>query len=270
VALAFLCCFNVLSVHGSLVKPTRKRMKLILDGSIGICLVLFTIVGLCGYIDAYDETRDNIFLDYDSSDRIILFGRIGYGFTVLFGLPLVMVPCRASFLSSLDQIAAWRNEGAQSLEEDSNLVNGINFDQEIPPPGSQANKSVNNSMDYGTSTPITIETIETIEIVTFDDESSEGDVTFGEYLVHFFSTAVLVVVSYVAAVTVPGVAAVLSIIGSSMAMLISFIIPAACYIKIRWRKPVNPRSIGAWILLVFSSVAAVVCTRQTVSEILAG
>jgi amino acid permease len=66
------------------------------------------------------------------------------------------------------------------------------------------------------------------------------DATFWEYLVHILSTIMLVGVAYVAAVAVPGAATVWSICGSSMVMLISFIIPAACYLKIRWRKPVNP------------------------------
>jgi amino acid permease len=268
VMMSFLCCFNVLGVHSSLIEPTRKRMRLVLDGSIGICLVFFSIVGLCGYLDTYDDTKDNVFLDYTIlSNRIIAFGRIGYAFTILFGIPLVILPCRESFLSIPKQIVAWRYEAAQRkqfpyLAANSNLVvNGVNFGQEMPPPSeSQDNKPVYGSTDFGASTPSAIE--------TEDSESSAADEIFWEYLVHVLSTAMLVVVAYVAAATVPGVAIVLSICGSSMAMLISFIIPAACYIKIRWHKPVNPRSIGAWILLVFSSVAAIVCTTQTLSEIL--
>jgi amino acid permease len=265
VMMSFLCCFNVLGVHGSLVKPTRKRLKMVLDGSIGICLVFFSIVGLCGYLDTYVDTRDNVFLNYTISNRIILIARIGYCFTILFGIPLVILPCRESFLSISEQIVIWRYEATQrqllpSLAANSNLVNDVNFDQEMPPSGSQANTSVYGSTDCGTST---------LTSSTGNSESSVADAASWEYLGHILSTAALVLVGYVAAVTVPGVAVVLSICGSSVAMLISFIIPAACYIKIRWHKPVNPRSIGAWILLIFSSVAAVVCTTQTLSEILA-
>jgi amino acid permease len=269
VMMSFLCCFNVLGVHGSLIEPTRKRMRLVLDGSIGICLIFFSIVGVCGYLDTYDDTKDNVFLDYpiSVSNPIILFGRVGYAFTILFGIPLVILPCRESLLSIPEQIIAWRNEATQrqlfpSLAANSNLVNGVDAGHKMPPSGSQGNKPVYGSTDYGTSTSSTIENGDS-------DDSSVADETFWEYFVHVSSTAALVVVGYVAAVTVPGVAIVLSICGSSMAMLISFIIPAACYIKIRWHKPVNPRSIGAWILLVFSSAVAIVCTTQTLSEIFA-
>jgi amino acid permease len=266
VMMSFLCCFNVLGVHGSLIEPTRKRLRLVLDGSIGICLILFSIVGICGYLDTYDDTKDNVFLDYpiSISTPIILLGRIGYAFTILFGIPLVLLPCRESCLSIPVQIIAWRYEVKQrqlfaSLAANSNLVNGVNAGREMPPSGSQGNKPVYGSTDYGTSTSSTIE--------NGDSDGSVADETFWEYLVHVSSTAALLVLAYVAAATVPGVAIVLSICGSSMAMLISFIIPAACYIKIRWHKPMNPRSIGAWILLVCSSVAAIVCTTHTLSEI---
>lgn len=266
VMMSFLCCFNVLGVHSSLIEPTRKRMKLVLDRSIGICLIFFSMVGLCGYLDTYDDTRDNVFLDYTILNRIILVGRVGYAFTILFGIPLVILPCRESFLSIPEQIIAWRIEAAQrqlvpSLVANSNLVNGVNFDQEMSTSGTQADRPLYGNTDYGTSMSSTIE--------TGNSESTAADAVFWEYLVHIVSTALLVVVGFVAAVLVPGVAIVLSICGSSVAMLISFIIPAACYIKIRWHKPVNPRSIGAWTLLVFSSVAAIVCTTQTLSEILA-
>lgn len=50
VTLCFYCSYNVLSVHGSLVNPTRERVKFVLDGAMLICLLLFYVVGLCGYV----------------------------------------------------------------------------------------------------------------------------------------------------------------------------------------------------------------------------
>ena len=39
IALSFFSIYNVLSVHSALVNPTRERVKLVLDGTIGICFV---------------------------------------------------------------------------------------------------------------------------------------------------------------------------------------------------------------------------------------
>jgi len=44
--------------------------------------------------------------------------------------------------------------------------------------------------------------------------------------------------------------------------MIAYIIPSACYLKLRRRKGLNRRIIGAWLMLVFSSVGCVVCTVQ--------
>lgn len=39
IVLSFFSIFNVLTVHGALFNPTRSRVKFVLDGTIGICLV---------------------------------------------------------------------------------------------------------------------------------------------------------------------------------------------------------------------------------------
>lgn len=39
IALSFFSIYNVLSVHSSLINPTRERVKFVLDGTIAICLV---------------------------------------------------------------------------------------------------------------------------------------------------------------------------------------------------------------------------------------
>ena len=81
--------------------------------------------------------------------------------------------------------------------------------------------------------------------------------------VHVFSTLGILVSCYILAVGVPGVGVVWSIAGSSMAIVIGFIIPSSCYLKIRSKKSVNPRSVGASLLLVFSIASSVVCTVRT-------
>ena len=102
-----------------------------------------------------------------------------------------------------------------------------------------------------------------------DDETASQDDCVNErnweILLHFGSTFAIVGACYVAAICVPGVAFVWSIVGSSCAMMIGFIIPTACYLKIRTHKKMNPRALTAWILLIVSIIAAFICTRQALS-----
>ena len=99
--------------------------------------------------------------------------------------------------------------------------------------------------------------------------------------VHYFVTILIVAVAYGFAVSVPGVAVVWSLCGSSMAFSMAFILPAACYLKLMpsssteecfngderlgWTS--QPNKGFAWILLVFSVLGAIVCTMQTIQSL---
>jgi amino acid permease len=211
---------------------------------------LFFIIGLFGYLCAYEDTKDNIFLNFDLSDKVFFLGRLGYAVTLTLAMPLVVLPCREALLSLPEQ---WRNRKFSAkltavIEDDGPLIiNGVNFDEEHPLL-SKALKEYDTN-ERGTSTPRTIEL---------------APPTFQEYVVHIGTTVFIVGVSYIGAIAVPGVAVVWSICGSSMAILIAFFIPSACYLKIRYDKGVNPRSVAAGCLLVFSAVACVLCTGQTI------
>jgi amino acid permease len=87
---------------------------------------------------------------------------------------------------------------------------------------------------------------------------------------HSASTLGLILLAYAVGISVPGVAVVWSVVGSSMALVIGFTIPTACYLRIRNRKRLNPRSLSAWVLLIFSIIASFVCTAQTLNRIHAG
>ncbi len=84
--------------------------------------------------------------------------------------------------------------------------------------------------------------------------------------IHVLSTLCIIAFGYACAVAVPGVGLVWSICGSSMSLIIGFFIPAACYLKIRSRKRLNPRSLAAWAMLIFSILACVVCTTHVVAD----
>jgi amino acid permease len=52
---SFLCHFNVLGMHEELVDPTRKRIKQVVHSTIGITSVFYLVVGMLGYLFAYDS-----------------------------------------------------------------------------------------------------------------------------------------------------------------------------------------------------------------------
>ena len=129
VILCYFCSYNVLAVQAQLMHPTRPRMQWVLRNSLRLCCALFWSVGVAGYIytaavavNAQQQhasnssssnnptTPDNLLVAFDLTDPAILLGRIGFCFTLLFGLPLILLPCREAFLSLPQQIQAWRRD----------------------------------------------------------------------------------------------------------------------------------------------------------------
>jgi len=266
---------------------------------------LFYTVGVGGYLYAYNDTRDNILLNFPLSVKTVLIGRIGYGVTIMFGMPLVFLPCRAAILSLQDQIQE-RREAMQRIrsspaEKEETLrsmmkgakhhvANSVTFDEECPlfletsSPKKATHKQVvvapSNSTDgsvSGLSNKDQESTVATLESSIAEDSYESFVVTTPlpsiedgarrDWWVHVSSSLGILVVAYITAVGAPGVGVVWSIAGSSMAIIIGFIIPAACYLKIRSKKSINPRSIGAAALLIFSVIASVVCTVRTIKEL---
>jgi amino acid permease len=86
-------------------------------------------------------------------------------------------------------------------------------------------------------------------------------------VVHVGSTLAIVVVTYLGAVLAPGVAIVWSLCGSTMAFLISFILPAACYLQI---DKMGSYRVFSMVLLAFAISGAASCTIQTTIGILDG
>lgn len=240
---------------------------------------LFYTVGVFGYLYSYDETRDNILLNFPLSVTTVLVGRIGYGVTIMFGMPLVFLPCRAAILSLPTQIKEWRD----AIEDDNvhrkgtkhHIANGVTFDEACPlllETGKLATTTKAESGTISTELSGDDQSYETIGVavstkpVPVVDPSLEEEAA-RDRRVHVVATLGIVVLCYLLAVGVPGVGVVWRIAGSSMAIVIGFIIPASCYLKIRLKKSANPRSSGALVLLVFSVISSVVCTYRTLGDL---
>ncbi len=343
-------------------------------------------MGLFGYLNYYDGTSDNILLNFPLDYSDVLVGRVGYGFTLMFGLPLVFLPCREALLMIPVLAHKWWDgpqESCEDKEEEASyppgskspkasgsrktgiskdghiIVNGIDFDEErpllkrniqvipiekivssggtmpmrgylLPPISPQMPRennygSVGNGGDYMTppdavsfvsqesSSCVTNSNGDNVEMVPDEKDLSPGRKQRQESMssstslaggspkvqkdgkenasnvnctpcenmkksvnvdmevevpvaLHVLSTLSILAVAYFCAVAVPGVGLVWSICGSSMSLLIGFFVPAACYLKIRSRKTLNPRTVASWLLLILSVVTSYVCTSHIITD----
>ena len=237
---------------------------------------------------ALDDTRDNILLNFPMHDPTVLLGRMGFCFTLLFGLPLLVLPCRDAFLAVPGQIRHWRADVALSTQykevdqrrkEGAHLViNGVDFDVYDPmmvtvdPDKQHGTMLKYGSTDESERVVVIHDDVESIDTscagttcTTHLTDASDQSLRWNfEHMLHYVSTFTLVSVCYAFAISVPGVGFVCSLSGSSMAISIAFIIPSACYLRIRQHKRMNIRFASAWTLLLLSIIAAPVCTQQAV------
>jgi len=251
--LSFLAAYNMLPVHCALVQPSRSRVRKVINGAITFCLILFYAFGIGGYMFAHADTKDNILLNFDPSDRIVIVGKIGFGISLALAMPLVTLPARETFLLIPVQISA-------SLDERRKLK-GLPLDDTEEGLKGLLKKNVScASLDSDTL-------FGSINSHLSALIPSEPDTI--DQIIHVGSTLLIVSICFITAVAAPGVAVIWSICGSSFAFIIGFIFPAACYIKLRAkRKGLNKRVLGAWVMLIFTSLCAVSCTTLTVYNLL--
>jgi amino acid permease len=250
ITLSFLSIFNVLPIQNALLRPTRTRVLMAIDGAMGSCFVLTLVFGAAGYIYAASQTDGNILNNcHSESDPFLFLGQLGCGVTVVLAMPMMLLPCRASLLEVIDA-----------------LINGPHktpVEKEAEQESQPLHK--HHSSDYESISGAS-------EEVCLLEEGAKVPIS-DNTVVHYTSTVLIVMTCFVIAINVPGVAVVWSIIGCFMAYLLSFILPSACYLEIQQRYPGHALQSRAWvwfswILLIGSIVASIACTWQTITGLI--
>lgn len=230
----------------------------------------------------------NIFLNFDPSDKLILVGRLGMGLTLMGGMPMSLLPCREAFFSLLTQIETYYSKDFHFIGE-NHLLHETNFEVEFGLNDMNEKKGLllkstsatchsAPSLDYSSMEQINnkldrMETGSTLMEIQMDMESSASATSINNnnnkeirsVHVHVLVTLAFAVFGYIGAVYVPGVEYVWRILGSSMGMIIAFIVPSMCYLKIRGHRGVRRTVVCTFLLLIFSMIAAFICTIEAIS-----
>jgi amino acid permease len=246
--LSFLSVFNVLSIQGSLIRPSRVRILGVIDGAVTCCFVLMQLFGLAGYFLAGNQTNGNILINADiHSDWMFFLGRLGCGITIMLAMAMMLLPCRSSLLEVVDVFLYGPH------------IVPVEVAEQIP----LLHSTTNNGNDKNQPTSLS----ESFNITTHRPTLLDNSVA------HYAATIGIVVLCYVVAVRVPGVAFVWSLCGSFMSFLIAFILPAACYLEIHRSHAAaasseSPAWVGfSWFLIISSVLASIACTVHTVTSL---
>jgi amino acid permease len=294
--LSLMCHFNVNPIQKALKQPTPQRIQYVMHIAVLGCAILVIFFGVGGYayvlVNPHTSpiVQGNILLNCEEQEALVGFdwflfvGRAGCGITIMLAMAIMILPCRDSLLEVVD-IAVYHHE--------SRRQHGHQEKQTSASGGAEETAAMIVSED----SPLLL------TVTTFHDSHSHAEQRISilqppslseSKLVHYLTTFLIVLICYLCAVRVPGVAIVWSLCGSSMAFSIAFILPAACYLEIMYnrqqqqrRQPreddpdhdenededvrrimQSPSKIFAWALLIFSILGAIVCTAQTIQSML--
>ena len=251
IMLSFLSSFNVLPIQSALIEPTKQRVSSVISGAVFACFTLMYLLGLGGYLYAGSSTEGNILLNCDhNADFLFFLGRVGCGITIMLATAMITLPCRDS---SLEVIATFISRH-KSLHHDD------------------VETCATTEMTRSTFTPkVPVVHEDTPLLMSIKEEQDEEESPkidiFDIPWVHYGSTLGIVALCFVGAAAAPNVATVWSLCGSSMAFVIAFLLPAACYLQIQ-RRQRDPDGLAwrifSWFLVVFSIVGSIACTTQTI------
>eukprot|EP00644_Phytophthora_capsici_P010537 jgi/Phyca11/116291/e_gw1.30.566.1 len=104
------------------------------------------------------------------------------------------------------------------------------------------------------------------KIIPSSTNGSRG--RFKSSVVHALLTVGIMASVITIALLSPGVAVVWNLMGSTVGLLISYVLPCVSYVCIRREKPnTDCRKLTSWIILVISSIVCTVCTVQAFASV---
>lgn len=253
ITLSFLGSFNVLYFQSALIQPTHKRINGVVTCSVGLTFVLTYMFGLMGYLFAGSATEGNILLNLntDSAIGVAILARICCGLVMVCSMAVVIIPCRFAILELIESLHA---NGACPEGTDCEKEDGTN------------NSTRSGSQRSGPDLYVVHEGSALLPPIEEDEE--QECFMIGNPYAHYGSTVCILGFCFLGAMKAPNVAMLWSFCGPFLAFMISFFFPAACYLEIQRREPNSNEqviwSLFSWFLIMFSIVASIACTFQTI------
>ncbi|KAH7063215.1 transmembrane amino acid transporter protein-domain-containing protein [Macrophomina phaseolina] len=202
VVFAYTCHQNMFSILNEIFDNSHFRTTSVVGASIGLACFLYILVGITGYLSYGDKVGGNIVSMYAPSAASTI-GRLAIVILVMFSYPLQVHPCRAS----VDAVISWRPHRAPKSSRSSTAETSPTREHSAPLLGPP---KPNN----GPIAPLQ------------PKAEPMSELRFA------IITTIIIVLSYITAMTVSSLEKVLAYVGSTGSTAISFILPGIFYYKI--------------------------------------
>jgi len=217
VLIAFFVQFNVIDVYSNLKKPSQKNMDSVIGWTIGISAAVFAAFGLAGYFYAYGATEDNVLKNFSTRDPDLIYARVGLIITLICQTPMVGLPCRNNLIlviSHIQRLVEGRRSRSKSI---------ISIEKEMEMAAGTPRERTESSYQAD---------INMREVKVTDSHLHRYGIPLGIVLSCLFMSQIL-----------PGVGVVWSVAGSSVSILLAFLLPSLAYIQL-WKKTNRPSRRG--------------------------
>jgi amino acid permease len=227
----YVCHYNIPAVHNELQNPSPKRVNYWLRSTTVSASIFYMVIGLAGsaygHCTPTGKVQGNVLLDFDEDDPFLLVARMCLACTITLAFPLLVIPARDILLRSwFDKDSSTQQSTQQPAlnNSDPDTTNEASLQEPL-----LTNTGDNeNSDDAG---PATGEEVASDEAPAGDDGEQQQPEQHSFTL--RLSLAILVLWSAAAVAScVKSIDIVWDLLGSSLSILLSYLIPCASFIAI--------------------------------------
>lgn len=250
----FVCHYNILPVHNELQNPTPSRVSWWLRSTTWYAVFLYLVMGWTGsaygHCTPTGKVQGNVLLDFDENDPLLLVGRMCLALTITLAFPMLVIPGRDIVLRSwmpqspiVDDIVIPEFEDLQESLLSTNLQGGDEDEHD----------------DYeDEETPGQI-------VEGTDEETSPPPQS--SYSVRLLVATVIFWTAGTVASCVESIDVVWDLLGSSLSILLSYLIPCGTYLAITKDDPGHRLSKAmCWILIIIFVPLMVISTGNAIQN----
>jgi len=216
---AFTCHQNIFPIVNEISSLSQSRLNIVISCSIGLALVIFSVVALEGYRTYGSFVRGDILLNYPENSQVT-FLRICIAFMLTLHYPLQLDPSRRCITSLVKVIMNWWRVKKQtkvgnvtSMKLPGDHSGGLEMKQEETLNTGKALKEGNLYYENSQN----------------DEKQQKVDADDKLFYMITFSFLSL---SFILAMIVEDLGVILALVGATGSTLVSYVLPGLIYIKI--------------------------------------
>lgn len=227
----FFCQFNAIPVYSELSNPTPRRVSYLSRAVVLLASLFYMTIGIFGSMFGakcntpnVNIVSGNILLDFDDDDPVVTLGRICLGITITFAFPLQVLPARDTVVRLIQGIMDHRSATKKKLQ--SNNDNNNDHPQDLLEPLLEESSSENDGININNHDEVFQH-----YLVMTQQQQQQQQVERNPLLRKVVGVVLLWSAASIAT-HISSVAVVWDLLGSSLVMIIGFILPCFLYLRI--------------------------------------